>query len=133
MQFNYQARTKEGEMKVGVVEASSRETALDLLEKYGLFVTLLEEIKNVPIYQRKIKLFERIPPVEVVNFTRQAAILFKSRIPIVEIFYTLGRQTKNQLFKEKIMDIAESVEGGSSLSAALSKHPKVFNPFFISL
>jgi type IV pilus assembly protein PilC len=133
MQFNYQARTKQGEIKVGVVEASSRETALDLLEKYGLFVTLLEEIEVAPIYQRKIKLFQRIPPVEVVNFTRQAAILFKSRIPIVEIFYTLGRQTKNQLFKEKIMDIAESVEGGSSLSAALSKHPTAFNQFYVSI
>lgn len=133
MKFNYQARTKQGEIKAGVVEASSRETALDLLEKYGLFVTLLEEAEAAPIYQRKIKLFERIPPVEVVNFTRQAAILFKSRIPIVEIFYTLGRQTKNQLFKEKIMDIAEAVEGGSALSAALARHPKVFNQFYISI
>ena len=133
MQFNYQARTKQGEIKVGVVEASSRETALDLLEKYGLFVTLLEEAEVAPIYQRKIKLFAKVPPVEVVNFTRQAAILFKSRIPIVEIFYTLGRQTKNQLFKEKIMDIAESVEGGSALSAAFARHPKVFNQFYISI
>jgi len=133
MQFNYQARTKQGEIKGGVVEATSREVALDLLEKYGLFVTLLEETANVPIYQRKIKLFNKIPQVEVVNFTRQAAILFKSRIPIVEIFYTLGRQTKNQLFKEKIMDIAEAVEGGSSLSAALARHPKVFDQFFISI
>jgi len=133
MQFNYQARTKQGEVKSGVVEASSREVALDLLEKYGLFVTLLEEMKSAPIYQRKIKLFQKISQVEVVNFTRQAAILFKSRIPIIEIFYTLGRQTKNQLFKEKILDIAEAVEGGSPLSAALARHPKVFNQFFISI
>lgn len=133
MQFNYQARTKEGEIKLGTVEASSREVALDLLEKYGLFVTLLEEIKSVPIYQRKIKFFERIPQVEVVSFTRQAAILFKSRIPIVEIFYTLGKQTKNQLFKVKIMDIAETVEGGSPLSAALARHPKIFNQFYVAI
>jgi len=133
MQFNYQARTKEGEIKLGTIEASSREAALNLLEKYGLFATFLEEVKVVPIYQRKIKLFERIPQGEIVSFTRQTAILFKSRIPIVEIFYTLGKQTKNQLFKQKIMDIAESVEGGSSLSAALARHPKVFNQFFVSI
>jgi type IV pilus assembly protein PilC len=133
MQLNYQARTKEGEIKLGTIEASSREAALDLLEKYGLFATFLEEIKVVPIYQRKIKLFERIPRGEIVSFTRQTAILFKSRIPVVEIFYTLGKQTKNQLFKQKIMDIAESVEGGSSLSAALAHHPKIFNQFFVSI
>jgi type IV pilus assembly protein PilC len=133
MQFNYQARTKEGEIRLGTIEASSREAALDLLEKYGLFATFLEEIKVVPIYQRKIKLFERIPQGEIVGFTRQTAILFKSRIPVVEIFYTLGKQTKNALFKEKIMDIAEAVEGGSSLSAALARHPKIFNQFFVSI
>lgn len=133
MQFNYQARTKQGEIKAGVVEASSREVALDLLEKYGLFVTLLEEMVTVPFYQRKIKFFNRIPQIEIVNFTRQTAILFKARIPIVEIFYTLGKQTKNQLFKEKIMDIAEAVEGGGSLSSALARHPKIFNQFFISI
>jgi len=133
MQFNYQARTKEGEIKLGTIEASSREAALNLLEKYGLFATFLEEVKVVPIYQRKIKLFERIPQGEIVSFTRQTAILFKSRIPIVEIFYTLGKQTKNQLFKQKIMDIAEAVEGGSPLSAALARHPKIFNQFFVSI
>jgi len=118
---------------LGVVEASSREAALDLLEKYGLFVTLLEEIKTAPIYQRKIKIFERIPQVEIVNFTRQASIMFKARIPIVEIFYTLGKQTKNELFQEKIMEIAEAVEGGSPLSTAFAQHPKIFNQFFISI
>ena len=133
MQFNYQARTKEGEIKLGTIEASSREAALNLLEKYGLFATFLEEIKVVPIYQRKIKLFERISRGETVSFTRQTAILFKSRIPVVEIFYTLGKQTKNQLFKQKIMDIAEAVEGGSPLSAALARHPKIFNQFFVSI
>jgi len=133
MQFNYQARTKIGEIKTGLVEASSRETALDLLEKYGLFVTLLEETKNLPIFQRKIKFLERIPKTEVVSFTRQLAILFKSRIPVVEIFYTLAKQTKNHLFKEKIMDIAEAVEGGSPLSTALASHPKIFTQFFVSI
>jgi len=59
--------------------------------------------------------------------------MFKSNIPVVEIFYTLAKQTKNALLKEKIVEIAEDVEGGVTLSTALAKHPKIFDQFYISM
>jgi type II secretory pathway component PulF len=90
MRFTYQARTRDGEVKTGIVESSTKEAALSLLEKYGLYVTLLEEAKLAPLYSRKLKFLERVSRGEIVSFSRQLAILFKSRIPIVEIFYTLG-------------------------------------------
>jgi len=133
MKFNYQARTKEGSLQSGTVDASTREAALALLEKYGLFVTSLERAEAIPIFFRKVKLFQRIPSGEIVSFSRQLAIMFKSRIPIVEIFYTLAKQTRNSLLKEKIIEIAEDVEGGVPLSTALSKHPKLFDAFYISM
>jgi len=85
------------------------------------------------IFFRKIKLFQRISSGEIVSFSRQLAIMFKSRIPIVEIFYTLAKQTKNPSLKEKIIEIAEDVEGGVSLSSTLVKHPKIFSQFYISM
>lgn len=133
MKFNYQARTKTGSLQTGTVEASSRETALVLLEKYGLYITSLERTTAVPVFLKKIKLFERVSIGEVVSFSRQLAIMFRSRIPVVEIFYTLGKQTKNALLKNKIIKIAEDVEGGTALSAALAEHPKIFNQFYISM
>ena len=42
MKFNYQARTKKGEIHTGNVEASSKEAAIALLQKHGLYVTFLE-------------------------------------------------------------------------------------------
>jgi len=133
MKFQYQARTKEGALQSGTVEASTREAALALLEKYGLYVTSLERAEAIPVFFRKVKLFERIPQGEIVGFSRQLAIMFRSRIPIVEIFYTLAKQTKNALLKEKIIEIAEDVEGGVPLSTALSKHPKLFDAFYVSM
>ena len=133
MRFNYRARTKAGSLQTGTVEAASRRAALALLEKYGLYVTSLEEAITMPIFFRKIKLFQRISLGEIVSFSKQLAIMFKSRIPIVEIFYTLAKQTKNPLFKEKIIKIAEDMEGGASLSSTLSKHPKIFSQFYISM
>lgn len=133
MKFNYQARTKTGEIQAGVIEASSEEAALALLQKYQLFVTFLEKAETPPLFERKIKLFERISPKEVVVFSRQLAILFKSEVPPVEALHALIDQTKNLSFKEKILKIAENVEGGISLSQAISNYPKIFSHFYISM
>ena len=132
MKFKYQARTKEGELKTGIIEASTKEIALDLLQKLGFFVTYLEE-ERPPLFARQIKIRERISQRDLVLFTRQLAVLFDAGIPLVEALWTAAAQTKSLDFKEKIVKIAEEVEGGSPLSSALSKYPKIFSPFFINL
>jgi len=133
MKFNYQARTKEGQIQTGIVEAATREAALELLEKYGLYVTFLEEVEKIPIFFKRIKIIERISRGEIVAFSRQLAIMFRSKIPVVEIFYTLSRQVTNPVFREKIIKIAEDIEGGTTISLALSRYPKIFNPFYTSM
>ena len=133
MKFNYQARTKTGEIQAGTVEAPSKEAALTLLHKYGLYVTLLEEIVPLPVYARKIKIFERITRADLVLFSRQLSIMFASKVPLIEALGTLASQTKKTEFREKILKISEEVEGGTALSTALSHHPKIFSPLYISM
>ena len=133
MKFNYQARTKDGKVQAGVVEAPSKEAALTLLQRHGFYVTLLEAVEIRPFYTKRIKFFERISSKEIMIFSRQLAIMFNSRVPLAESLETLSRQTRNPIFKEKILKLAEEVEGGSSFSQALSHYPKIFSPFFISM
>lgn len=132
MKFNYQARTKFGEIQSGVVEASSKEAAINLLKAHQLYVTALNETA-VPFYRRKIKFFEKISRKEIVAFSRQLAIMFKSEIPLIEILQTLAKQTQNPIFREKILGMTEKVEGGSSLSKTFSYYPGVFSPFYINM
>jgi len=133
MKFNYQVRTKKGEIQTGTVEASSQEAALALLQKHKLYVTFLERAEALPFLTRRIKIFRGISGKEIIIFSRQLAIMFKSKVPPVETLHTLSRQTKNPNFKEKILKIAEEVEGGTPLSKALSYHPKLFSSFYISM
>ncbi|MDO8601420.1 MAG: type II secretion system F family protein [bacterium] len=133
MKFNYQARTQKGEIKIGVIEASSREVAISLLQKYGLYVTLLEEANKISLFARKIKLFSRIPAKEVVLFSRQLSIMFSAKVPLVESLRTLAIQTKNLDFKEKIIKISEEIEGGTTFSSALAKYPKIFSSFYVAM
>lgn len=132
MKFNYQTRDKTGQVQAGVIEAASKEAALNLLQRHGFFVTFLEEAEP-PIYAREIKLFKRTSRKDVVLFSRQLSIMFKSKIPLVEALQTLSSQAKNPDFKEKILKISDEVEGGVLFSKALAKYPNIFNHFYISM
>jgi len=132
VKFDYQARTKEGELQSGLVEAPSREAALALLQKHGLYVTALEE-KALPIWARKITLLETVNKKDLALFSRQLAVMFRSKVPLVETLATLAAQIRKRGFKEKILKIMEEVEGGIAFSVALSHHPKIFSSFFIAV
>jgi type IV pilus assembly protein PilC len=133
LKYNYLARTKEGQIQKGVVEASSEDAVLAIMQKYGLYVTSLEKAKDAPIYARQIKFFQKISEKQVVMFARQLSIMFKSQVPIVEALTSISRQTDNPEFKEKIDKLSEEIEGGATLSTAFSSFPKIFSPFFISM
>ncbi|PJB16399.1 hypothetical protein CO116_02235, partial [Candidatus Falkowbacteria bacterium CG_4_9_14_3_um_filter_38_19] len=132
MKFNYQARTKKGEIQAGVIEASSKEAATLLLQKYGFYITYLEEVE-VPFYARPVKTFQRISRKDIVLFSRQLAIMFSSKVSLVEALSTIASQTKNFEFREMILDLSREVEGGSAFSKALSRHPKIFSSFYVSM
>jgi type IV pilus assembly protein PilC len=133
VKFNYQARTTKGEVQTGIIEASSQEAATTLLRKYGLYVTILEEVAAPPLYAKKIKIFERISRSDIVLFSRQLSIMFKSKVPLVEALRVLSSQTQNPELKEKVLELSEDVEGGTSFSRALSRHPKIFSSFYIAM
>jgi len=133
MKFNYQARDKKGEVQSGVVEASSKEAALQMLSSYDLFVTLLESGEERPFFERNIGFFDRVSLKDVTMFSRQLAVMFQSRVPLVEALQTLASQQKSKTLKERLLKLSESVEGGTPLSEALVQYPDMFSPFFVNM
>jgi len=133
MKFNYQARTREGEIQMGIVEAASQEAALSILQKYGLYVTYLKEVAKPPFYAREVKLLRGVSRKDIVIFSRQLSIMFKSGVPLAEALRVMVRQTSNLDFREKILKIAEKVEGGTALSQALQLHPREFSTFYVNM
>lgn len=133
MKFNYQAKTTSGSTQSGVVETSSREAALSLLQSYGLFVISLKEEKESASGLDQIAWFQKVSRKDLVLFFRQLAILFKSNVPVVESLRTIAKQVTKQSFRDKIIAISERVEGGVPLSRSLAIYPKVFSPFYISV
>ncbi|MBZ1348292.1 MAG: type II secretion system F family protein [Candidatus Nealsonbacteria bacterium] len=133
MKFAYQVRTKEGEIQTGVIESSSQDAALSFIQRAGRYVTSIEEIKEKPFYTKRIKIFDRVPSQQLVLFSRQLSIMFKSKIPLSEALHSIADQTKNIGFKEKILELFEDVEAGTSFSKALSSHPGLFSVFYVNM
>ena len=132
MRYKYKARTKEGKLQKGTIEASSRKSALYILEKYEFYVTSLRETEEEGILGKKIS-FHKISSKDLIIFTRQLGVMLKSAISPIEALRAQVTRIENSDFREKILKISELIEGGESLSRAFSMFPKIFDSFYIGV
>lgn len=133
MKFNYTARTAAGEIQAGDIEAKNKDQAIEILQKHGLIIFSLKE-KEVPLFfLREIKFFPTVAPKDLVIFSRQLAVLFSCRIPLMESVRVTAKQTINLYFQDILSKVANDIEAGVVLSKALEKYPKIFSSFFINM
>jgi len=133
MKYIYQARSKEGKTETGTVEASSKEAAALLLQKYNVFVTSIKEQNPLILRTENISFLNKVSKKDLAIFSRQLAVMVQSRVPVTLSLKNLAIQTKNPSFKEKIIKISQLVEEGNPLSEAFGTFPEIFNIFYISL
>lgn len=133
MQFNYQAKTQDGEIRTGTVEAGSKESAISILQERNLMIIFLEETTKIPIFSRRIKLFQKVKIKELTLFYRQLAVLFEAQVSPIDSLRILAEQIKNPVFKEVLFDVGNDVRGGEALSSAMEKHPKIFSSFYVNV
>ncbi len=120
MKYLYQARSKEGKIETGIVEASSKEAAAALLQKYNIYVTSLKEQSPKFSFLKRLPFLDKISKKDLAIFSRQLAVMLQSRVSVTQSLNSLAAQTKKQSFKEKIIKISQLVEEGNPLSEAFS-------------
>ncbi len=132
MRFTYQARTKTGEIKTGEIEAFSREAAIEILQRSGLFPTRVEELKK-PFYKRGFLLFGKISLIDLATAFRGLAALLRSGVPILDALNSVAKETSNENLKDVFFALATEVESGNTLSTAMSHHPQVFSKAYTAM
>jgi type IV pilus assembly protein PilC len=70
---------------------------------------------------------------EVVTFAYRFAGMYAAGLPILNCLETLEEQTENQGFKNIIAEIRRSIQAGSNLKDACSKHADIFSNFFLGM
>lgn len=126
MEFQYVAYTEDKKLVKGKLSATNEEAALNLLSYGGYQTVSLKEV--VPFFnlQKLTARFSRVKPREIIMFSRQLALLLESGTDIVTSLELLQSQVTNHTLRTVLGEVASDIRGGSSLSAALMKHPRAF-------
>ncbi len=134
MLFDYEVIDKEGKTSSGSIDAISVDVAISSLQRRGFTISsinLAGEESN--IFKRDISFFESVSNKEVVILSRQIATLFEAQVSALKVFRLLSTEAINPFLGEKLAEVADDIQAGSTISNALSKHSKVFSPFYIGM
>src|SRR5579862_8322886 len=146
--YTYEAMDAHGKEVKSEIDAASEADALEKIRALQLFPTKvnLKAGKGgggggfhtpVSATQKKkgggFSLSWRVKPKELTAFTRQFATLLDAGLPVVRSLDILHNQLKPGKLKMAIGEVKEDVEGGSSLSEGLQKHPTVFDKLYVNM
>ena len=134
--FAYKGRDGGGNLIEGVLEGASSGGVADVLLGRGITPVSIQETraKAKSTGDAGFDLFKpKVEHVDILLFSRQIHTLLKSGVPIMRALSGLQESATNPAMKEVIRDVRESLEAGRELSVSLARHPKVFNPFYISM
>jgi type IV pilus assembly protein PilC len=131
LNYNYRARnTATGEQVKGTIQADSEGAAGKLIIEQGLTPT---DIKLGQGAGGFAGLGKRVKSRDRVLFSRQLSTLINAGLPLLQALRSVNDQTTSKQLKVILNQVTSSLEGGGTLSAALAKHPKVFNQVYISM
>jgi type IV pilus assembly protein PilC len=130
--YLWKARTRQGTIKKGEVEASNDQAVMAQLRAQMLMpVSVKKKPKDISEVLPFLK--PGIKTKELVIFTRQFATMIDAGLPLVQCLEILGEQNENPTFREIIREVKADVEQGSTFADALRKHPKPFDALYVNL
>lgn len=128
MLFDYKAVSAEGRTMFGRLDAINLVDLEMRLKRMELDLINGNPVEHRPLFGRR-----NIPRPELINFCFHLEQLTKAGVPLLEGLTDLRDSIEEAAFREVIAGLIESIEGGQSLSQAMSSHPDVFSQVFVNL
>ena len=126
--YAWKGKNRMGEVQEGVLVSDSRDAAASTLKRNGI------EVMNIRVVAAEGgKSLGKVPPKALAIFTRQFSVMIDAGLPLVQCLEILGAQQDHKGFQRIIEAVRDDVEKGSTLQAALSKHPKAFNDLYVNM
>lgn len=129
--FKYEGRDARS-IRTGVITAGNKREAALKLKSQGIRVKNLQEIAETAL-TKEIHLGRPVKRTQFIMFLRQFSTLLRAGVTIVESIRILSLQVEGKQFQKILIAIGDDLRGGGSLSAALAKHPKAFEPLVINM
>jgi len=131
--FQYVARDTQGKTLSGVIDAQNESAAAKQLRGQGLMPTAIQATAATGGRAKTGGKSGRAKLTDLVVFSRQFATMIRAGLPLIEVLDILAEQSEKAVMRNVLREVLRDVEGGSSLTEALSKHPKVFDTFYVSM
>jgi len=148
--FKYRAKEKQGETIEGVIEAATKDEAVEKVSQLGYIPVRIEQTTaekkkestdTVPGASAKggskpmpgVALKGRVSGKEITAFGRQLASLIRSGVPILRAIGIISEQSENPVFKRMLLQIYDDVKNGAPFSQSLGKYPSFFPPLYVAL
>jgi len=136
--YEYTALDRAGKNVAGIIDADSTVAARQKLRGAGKFPVQVRETTSMAKSETDVRgslpsVFNRVTADDIHAFTRQLATLLNAGIPLVAALDALMEQSTSPPLKKIIAQIKESVNEGNSLTASLSRHPRLFSNIYINM
>ncbi len=134
MVFKYTVIETGGAKKEGVIDAPSKDLAISALQRLKLVIVSVKEEDSRPFLEKKFSFFGAgVKLKDVVILSRQISTLFEAQVSAVKTFRLLGSESNNLVLQKSITQIADDIQTGIPISAAMNKHPLIFSPFYVNM
>ncbi len=128
-EFAWEARSRTGELRKGLMEADGPEVVEQRLRQQQLSPVGIKRQARALSFQ----FGSGVNTKDLVTFSRLFATMIDAGLPIVQCLEILASQQTNKIFGGVLRDVKTAVEQGASFSDALRRHPKVFDQLFVNL
>jgi type IV pilus assembly protein PilC len=131
--YTYRVRDREGKILEGTLESDSTTLVANRLRQMG-YVPLAIDKKETGGLRRELRL--RKPKAklkDIAVFSRQFAVMINSGLSLLRTLSILETQTEDKFLAGVIGEVRQDVEKGAALSAALAKHPRIFDRLYVSM
>lgn len=129
--YAFKATDLKGGQLQGSIEAETKQAVTDQLRSRGLIVLEIAEKKSLK--DLNFNVWERVTLSDLAIVSRQLATMVSSGMTILRALFVLEEQVENKRLKDTLIAVRKDVEAGLPLSDAFARHPKVFNPLFVSM
>jgi len=134
MLFKYKVIDKDGLEKNGTIDAINVDVAISSLQRRGFIISSIKPAGGESSFLKKnISFFDKVSSREIVVLSQQISTLFEAQVSALKIFRLLASGSENILLNKSLSEVSDDLQSGSSISNALSKHPKIFSNFYVNM
>ncbi len=130
--YVFKGRNKLNETVVGERVADNRDSLRQILRKEQVTLTSVKE-KGREIGIPKLGGRKKVKSKALSIFTRQFSVMIDAGLPLVQCLEILGQQQENKYFQQILLQVRQDVEEGSTLAAAMARHPRVFDQLYSNM